>query len=489
MNKFKIIYLLAVLLVVGTTACNKDKDKDDDSVYVYTTSSSSTLVSRFSLQANTDVMTGLDSVFFTIDPERNLIYNADSLPVGTKVDALKVSMAFNSSVGSAIFHIYDQDRDVTDYEYSATSSEEIDFRYGVYLTITSADGLHTKEYTVKVNVHQVEPDSIAWPLSARRDLPGATDNNYELGTASLGNLYVCLLHNSDGYVLSNSYSPMGPWEQKEMTWGFEPKASSLTATDEKLYVLDVNGNLYVMNDDESWQSTGVQWETILGGYGDRVLGITAEPYCYDEYPRRDNFTPKDIASDFPIKGSSQMVLSTANWSVAPQAVIVGGATTSNALTSATWAYDGDTWAKINNSQSKLPALYGPTLFKYSTFSINESTLDKTQNETWMVMGGRLADGALNKLTYVSNNRGISWAVAANAYCMPSTIAPFHSAQAHIYTATLNASASMSPMLRAAKAGEWECPYIFLFGGYDTNDNLYNNIWQGVLLRLTFKPLL
>ena len=36
---------------------------------------------------------------------------------------------------------------------------------------------------------------------------------------------------------------------------------------------------------------------------------------------------------------------------------------------------------------------------------------------------------------------------------------------------------------------WECPYIYLFGGYDTDNRLYNTIWQGVLTKLTFAPVI
>lgn len=486
MKSSKIIYVLMALLMVTATACNKDKDKDD-SIYVYTTSTSSTLVSKFALQANGDVMENLDSVFFTIDPERNLIYNADSLPVGTDISALKVNLTFNSSVGSSVFHIYNSNHEKTDYEYSTNSSQAIDFRYGVVLTVNSTDGLHTKEYTIKVNVHKVEPDSIAWPISARRDLPGSADDNYAIGTAQLGNTYWCLLHNSDGYVFSSAYSPMGPWEQHEITWGFEPDVTTLTASDETFYILDVNGNLYSMEDD-IWHETGVKWKTILGGYENRVLGITDEPYCYDEYPRRNSFTTTAINSDFPIIGTSQLVVTNVDWAVAPQAVLVGGKESDGTLSNASWGYDGQRWAKISNANSALPALDGPTLFSYTTFTTNSTTLTTTQNETWMVMGGKMNDGTLNKKTYVSNNRGISWTEAKSAYFQSSAMAPFYGAHAHIHLVKIDTRHN-SPARRVSQAAtEWDCPYIFLFGGYDSQSRLQNNIWQGVLLRLTFKPL-
>ena len=35
---------------------------------------------------------------------------------------------------------------------------------------------------------------------------------------------------------------------------------------------------------------------------------------------------------------------------------------------------------------------------------------------------------------------------------------------------------------------WQCPYIYLFGGVAQNGYLLNNIWRGVINRLTFTPI-
>jgi hypothetical protein len=36
--------------------------------------------------------------------------------------------------------------------------------------------------------------------------------------------------------------------------------------------------------------------------------------------------------------------------------------------------------------------------------------------------------------------------------------------------------------------EWECPYIYLFGGVGATGETYNTMYRGVVNRLTFKPL-
>ncbi|MDE7443730.1 MAG: hypothetical protein K2M65_06190, partial [Muribaculaceae bacterium] len=36
--------------------------------------------------------------------------------------------------------------------------------------------------------------------------------------------------------------------------------------------------------------------------------------------------------------------------------------------------------------------------------------------------------------------------------------------------------------------QWECPYIYVFGGYDADGKLQNTVWRGVINRLSFKPI-
>lgn len=82
MNRHFPLYLMVFLLLATTVAsCNKKDEPTTSTESNYSSYSySTTLVSAFSLKANTKIAVGLDSVTFAIDQERGLIYNADSLP-------------------------------------------------------------------------------------------------------------------------------------------------------------------------------------------------------------------------------------------------------------------------------------------------------------------------------------------------------------------------------------------------------------------------
>ncbi len=37
---------------------------------------------------------------------------------------------------------------------------------------------------------------------------------------------------------------------------------------------------------------------------------------------------------------------------------------------------------------------------------------------------------------------------------------------------------------------WDCPYIYLFGGFGSEGEVLNDsVWRGALNRLTFKPII
>ena len=71
-------------------SCNEDSD-DAYEEYVI---SNSTAITAFNLNSDDSVLANLDSVHFTIDISKRIIYNADSLPRGTKITGLTINASF-----------------------------------------------------------------------------------------------------------------------------------------------------------------------------------------------------------------------------------------------------------------------------------------------------------------------------------------------------------------------------------------------------------
>ena len=88
-------------LLIGTGAfssCNKDSDSE-----VFQ-SPANLAVTAFNLKADTK-NPGLDSAYFSIDLEHGVIFNADSLRKGTKIDKVVADITFSGTVSEAVIEM------------------------------------------------------------------------------------------------------------------------------------------------------------------------------------------------------------------------------------------------------------------------------------------------------------------------------------------------------------------------------------------------
>ena len=492
------LYLLLTIVVslsslVPFTSCNKDDDDDD--VYTYSTSEQTTLITGFALQADAEVLASLDSVHFTVDYDRGLIYNADSLPVGTDITGLKVTVNFLNTVSSAVFKITGATSQAdTTIEYTSSMSKKLDFTGTTVLTVTSADESQVKDYEIRVLVHQVNPDLLVWPQQWRRDLPGYDPNASGHKAVKQGDVYrIMTCKGTECSLLTASSPNQGTWEKQTLNLPFTPQVSSFTATDDALFVLAQDGTLYTSADGAAWTTCGVTWYSVLGAYGGRILGVVAgsDGYYHDEYPHRDGFTASRVEDGFPVSHSSSMIQTDNTWTVSQQAMVVGGIDSQGNLTSDVWGFDGMKWGRINNSHShSLPALADATLFSYYTYKALPGVRRYGRQQTWFVMGGRKADGTLNGKIYLSNTQGIVWAEADSTIAQPDNMPNFYGAQAFVNFETLTASSATTNMPRRVQSlvTSWECPFIYLMGGYNEQGALRPYTWRGVYNRMTNYPV-
>lgn len=486
---------LAVMLSLMSTlaSCNKDKD-NDDSIYSYSESERTTLITGFALQANSDVLDDLDSVHFTVDYDKGLIYNADSLPMGTDISALKVTVDFLNTVRSAIFNITGATVQAdTAINYTTSMTKSLDFTGRTVLTVTSADETMVKNYEVKVLVHKVNPDTLIWSESWRRDLPGYRYTAIGHKAVKQGDVYRILNYNGyESFLFTASTPDQEAWSKESVSLPFVPQVQSLVATDEALYMLDADGVLYTSGDGHEWTSCGVTWYSVLGTYDDRVLGIVqgADGYYHDEYPHGEGFVASAVEEGFPVSHSSGMITTDNKWTIAQQAMLVGGIDRDGKVSGDVWGFDGLRWGKINSIHTNvLPALTDATLFAYYTYKPLKGVRRYGRQETWYLMGGKLADGTLNGDIYLSDTQGITWYKGGTTLSQPSHMPKFYGAQAFVQFETLTAGGgSNMPRRVAALPTSWECPYIYLFGGFNNQDQLLPYLWRGVYNRLTNAPV-
>lgn len=493
--------VIGLLFMTLAAACN---EKTDDTEDLYTPSDS-VAVSSFKLTADSKVLSSLDKVFFSIDLTHRVIYNADSLPVGTDVSKLIPVITYPNTVTAATIRMSGGTLREGDVNYLESPTDTIDFTGHVSLILQAGSDL-TAEYRLKVNVHKTNPDTIAWSKGGYAPFPSRMANPRTQKTVNTsGSSVASLIEEADGtYTLSSAPAPDGAWTKTALQLPFVPRIRTLEWMEGNYYMLASDGRLMESPDGADWKAAGPYWRNIIGVFGGRILGLRNSAdgvILHTQYPLGD-YTETEIDSEFPVEYYSNLGVFATRWSNDPTAFIVGGQTAAGQVCSSTWAFDGSNWAEI--SSHSLPAVKHATLIPYFAYrKTSESSWKLTEYSVWLAVGGIEPTGAMTRKLYLSYDNGVNWTLASGFMQLPDFIPSFRQADAIVANQTMTgnydsawtqADTPRSPAFRInyeidGTGVTWECPYIYLFGGITLQGELIPNINRAVLARLSFIPLI
>lgn len=452
----------------------------------------SVAITNFSLTADIKIMKNLDSVFFSIDLEHGVVFNADSLPRGTNVTKLVPKISYPSTVTSAVLEMAGGTHREGTVDYHTNSSDTIDFTGDVTLTLKAGENI-SKVYYLKVNVHKEDPDTVYWDHLGSMALPSRLPNPKAQKTVAYGKGVLCLIQENDGTFTSSISADVfaGSWNKNAVSFPAAPVVPSLTSDGSRLYVLDNNGDLLSSEDGTSWQTVSNGWKQIIGMYGDAVVGIKG--FQMISYP--DGAVPSlTMPDEFPVSGYSNPIVFSNRWSTDSTIVIFGGVTSSGKVSSASWAFDGSQWVDIADRQ--LPPLEGLSVVDYYSYLNSASNGLLKEFEAYLAFGGRDAFGNVNDKVYITYDNGINWQLAQAYMQLPENVEAGYMVDAITLGTSMQSNLSdrwsvkrRLPFNIDGDVISWECPYIFLFGGYGADMiSLNSRIRSGVLQRLTFAPL-
>lgn len=471
-SKISIYALLALLMSMFVVGCSDD----DDQSLELDGSRDAVMINSFSLAADKDVLVNLDSVFFSIDLDQAIVFNADSLPKGTKVDSLVTTMTF-STVKKAEIMMPGRKAADTVVNYLSDPNEPINFTRGfVKLHLESASGEVSRDYTIYVNVHRVDPDKMEWSKLTQK-LPTTLSAVGAQRTVECQGSILTFTTDGSGYCRATSADPTGSWSYETVDLPQGAQLETLTAGGDDLYVATAEGQLYQSADmGATWTATGTQMNYIYGYVGGTVVGAASADGVYScvTYPET---TSTPLGSDFPVEATAPAIVYTTEWSDQPMLITVGGLDAAGNAVSGAWAYDGGQWARLT---AKLPALEAPVVVPYYTFRTSD-TWEVTRRSVLLCYGGLLSTGEPNRKVYVSNDMGVNWAEGSEQMQLPAAYLPGGYAQAIVKDRVLGASRAVAPIT------EWNCPYIYMFGG-KVGSTVSTDVWRGVVNRLEFKPL-
>lgn len=490
-----------MLLAAGLalTSCNSKKDDDTSTVYM---PSSSVAVTSFTLKANDKVAAHLDSVFFSIDLNAGVIANPDSLPKGSRIDKLVPVISYPATVSEATLTMNGGQTREGVVDYRKNPSDSIDFTGRVVLRLVAEDGESSREYLLKVNVHNSDPDTLAWTRLSAAHLPSRLASPRQARTVRYDGKAVCLLEESDGSMtLASSAEPaMGNWTIASPALPEGALINTMTATDTALYLLDSHGALFSSADGLTWSDTGVVWTSITGGYGELLLGIRSDGsgLIHTSWPRVSDIDEIPVSASFPLTGTTTFGLFTSKWALRPVGFLTGGLLADGTPNARTWAFDGSRWADI--SENTPPALYGAVMVPYHTFTSTSTLWLKNDFSVWLLIGGRLADGSCNKEVWMTYDNGANWRPAPQSLQLPATFPALTGADGvvldHPFSVDINDGWTFDSTPRRINASDvidgrvkWQCPYIYIFGGSTDDGNFHDGIMRGVISRLQYTPLI
>ncbi len=476
-TKLPIYLIVALISACFAVSCNDDSNDPVEAAGSY----SNTAVTSFSLQKDDSVAANLDSVFFSIDLVGSRIFNADSLPVGTDISKLLVKLGTSQASSCDItFRIPETTRDTT-INLIESPNDSINFSEGpVKMVVTSYDGAARRTYSVSVNVHKHRPDTLKWDEMASSALPSTLVSPKKQKTVYFKDEAYCFTADGAKASLSRSAAPFtGTWTSTSIILPEGADINSIEAAGDAVYMIDGNGVLHTSADGINWTATTDKMNHIYGGYGSVLLGARhdTDGWKHVTYPASSETAVPDGC---PVSGTSTLVGYETKWSTTPMAITIGGRDTEGRLTGEAWVYDGKIWGQL--STTGIDRMEGVSLFPYMTLRTNEKNWKVTERSTLIALGGLSETQSLSKTVYVSYDFGITWSKAETYLQLPSEMAAFQSAQALIFDTTLPVSRVTAPI------ENWECPYIYLFGGYNQDGRLLNELRRGVINRFTFKPI-
>lgn len=493
-----------MLFLVGFSACLDSKEAE-----TITTNYDNAIVTSFSLEANSDVCANLSSYSFTIDnfgfsddsihrlfPEDGIIFNPDSLPVGSIADSVKVSLT-TSSPRSVSFDQYEADGTLGRHSDFSKDSAIFFASYPDCRLVVESFGGTKKTYHIKVNVHKVKADTIAWH-DFTSDL-WADMNITDQRVDTLRQTFYWFVEDVNGrnHVSSALVSAPKVWQpMAEVTVpdGDLLDLSTLYNFHGSLYAVGKNHKkLLTSTDGYHWAiaNDAITFQSILGTqlstkdvYGDwnqdslnAIVKVNGEYHFAVSADARQWNVEQKIQSNFPIRGFSRPVLTAARsnyGNLTSRIYIVGGELADGTMTSCTWSCDGwsdndkgPNWEEF--AQDELPAMSGASVLEYTLNADSPKSF-------WILYPGFKADGSLptNRLygknyptLYYSQDSGVSWHRLSRYYTQYADVTP------------VGAVACNSAFCDPATF------QMYFFGGKRTDGSFKTAVWGGVLNSLTF----
>ena len=401
------LLLAAILLLFTATSCLNTEEVDysgykDCSLTAFSIEDIETKVTTKSSigedSTYTVKVTGSDYKF-TIDHLKREVYNNDSLPLGTNITKVKVSVQGD---GQVIYKNNNYDSSIENSYEWGESTDSIDFTKPVTFRVMALNGTDYRDYAVRLNVHQSDSSVTIWKKMAGAypgsalEQPRAVTFGKKVAVygTKYGKLHVTIA------------------DKGENNWSELTAVQGLSDAAQHTEIATFNGGLYVIDDKMLMRSTdGVEWtaesanaefDHLLGGSSTQLFAVNNGQFLVSNdglnWEEEDSEYPEMIP-DHDIYSLSN--LTTTNHNI-ERTILTGKVTASTDSIAPVWFRQGnEAWTYMHTGANKsyfLPNLKNLVILYYKEwlFALGGQK-ENTPNP------GKALDGI-----YVSLDRGFTW---------------------------------------------------------------------------------
>lgn len=296
---------------------------------------------------------------FTIDQINGKIFNQDSLRFGadTVVDRILLTITANGYLMTGDTSLIQTDS----FDLSKTMESPMK------VTAIALDGVTKKEYTIKVNIHKQDPDSLVWMKPGN---PIGMNVSSEQKSICFNNELINYVSNTTAYTSTKGDS----WTSKSISgMPADVQLSSITPFNGKVYAVTGSGKLIQSKDGVMWNETGLpyQFVTLVAAFPGTLSGIflkgTERHFFTTDKDVTSIHEGELVAERFPTQNLSYDIYKTGTGLT--KAIAIGDNVIATDTTSTPWiSLDGLQWEEISTASSTLylPALKQPKIIRYGS---------------------------------------------------------------------------------------------------------------------------
>lgn len=421
--------------------------------------------------AANDSIPYLSTAVFTLSANSSslkdsIIINLDSLPYKTRVDSVYPTFGFISSAGARLYF-------PSGYKYKKdsaliTGKDTIDFRQPLRIRNWAADAKSYKDYTIKVSVHQVDPELYIWNK--------ALDNLNSINATSQKTI---ILNDKFFNYLNDGSTNYLYTSTDGYNWNLG-SVNGLPASTPLNDMIQFNGKLFMSQDAYNIYSSadGITWtkkavsdftfKSLLFVLNGKLWAVvkskTDSSFHFASTSDGDIWTMiGEIPSNFPVSDFAS--ISFASPTGKTKGLVLGGSSASGNLLANRWSTeDGVYWVDLSTENHTL-----------DTLAIGASVI--SYDSKLFIFGSRTDTGGSSYK--VSIDEGLSWQIPDLARnILPAGYKPRNYQSVVVFkpVAYDKTNPILDDILKSNR--------IFIIGG-KSGSTVYSDVWTGKLNRKNF----